>query len=255
MTSLKKALLDRRVTVGSWLQICQPLIPEILAPAGFEWLVVDMEHSSMGLNDAMGMIMSIEANGMVPIVRVGENDPNLIKRVMDIGACGVIVANIKNRQEAQRAVDAVKYPPHGTRGVGLYRAQKFGHGFDRYKRWLVEESVVIAQIEHIDAVDHINEILTTPGIDAFIIGPYDMSASMGKPGEFDNPEFIGALKSIRKAAEQNGVPAGYHSVSTRAVEAKKRIEEGYTFLAFGVDFLFLSDLACNELAKLKEEIK
>jgi len=108
MNTLKKSLSDHRLTVGSWLQIDHPLIPEIIAPAGFEWLVVDMEHSSMGLNDVMGMVMSIEANGMTPLVRVGENDANLIKRVMDIGAHGVIVANIKSRKEAEAAVNAVK---------------------------------------------------------------------------------------------------------------------------------------------------
>ena len=99
--------------------------------------------------------------------------------------------------------------------------------------------------------DHIDGILTTPGIDAFIIGPYDLSASLGRPGEFDNPAFATSLGKIREAADRHGIPAGYHSVSTRADEAKKRIEEGYTFLAFGVDFMFLGDLACNELAKLK----
>jgi 2-dehydro-3-deoxyglucarate aldolase len=252
---LKKALSDHRVTIGSWLQISHPLIPEIMASAGFDWLVVDMEHSSIELNDLLGMVISIEANHMVPLVRVGENDPNLIKRVMDIGAYGIIVANIQSRAEAEAAVNAVKYPPEGTRGVGLYRAQKFGREFDSYKRWLSDDSVVIIQIEHIDAVRQIDDILETPGIDAFIIGPYDLSASLGKPGEFEDPEVTAALNTVMAAARRHRIPAGFHSVSSQPAEAKKRIDEGYTFLAFGVDFMFLGDMVCDALEKLKGEIK
>ena len=130
---LKKALSENRQTYGSWITLSHPLIPEILAPAGFDWLVVDMEHSSIGFNELLPLIVSIEANNMVPLVRVGENNPNLIKRVMDAGSYGVIVPNVNSAQEAKAAVNAVKYPPIGTRGVGLFRAQKFGREFDYYK--------------------------------------------------------------------------------------------------------------------------
>jgi 2-dehydro-3-deoxyglucarate aldolase len=250
---LKKALAENRQTYGSWITLAHPLIPEILAPAGFDWLVVDMEHSSIGLAELLPIIISIEANDIVPLVRVGENNANLIKRVMDAGAYGVIVPNINSAQEAKAAVNAVKYPPVGTRGVGLYRAQRYGTRFEDYKKWLSEESVVIIQIEHINAVNQIDEILTTPGIDAFIVGPYDLSGSIGKPGEFDDLEVKKALQKVQEAAGRYKIPAGFHSVSSDPEEARKRRKEGYKFLAFSLDAIFLGDAATQALARLKDE--
>ncbi len=250
---LKQALLENKQTYGSWVTLAHPLIPEILSSAGFDWLVVDMEHSSIGLNELLPLIISIEANGMVPLVRVGENNPNLIKRVMDAGSYGVIVPNVNSPQEAKAAVNAVKYPPIGTRGVGLYRAQKFGRQFEDYKRWLSEESVVIVQIEHIKAVNNIDEIFTVPGIDAFMIGPYDLSGSLGKPGEFDDPEVEKALEKVMEASARYNIPAGFHSVSSDPEEARKRQIQGYKFLAFSVDTIFLGDIAFNALSKLKRK--
>jgi len=250
---LKKILSEKRQTYGTWITIPHPLIPEILAPAGFEWLVVDMEHSSIGLGDLLPLIISIEANNMIPLVRVGENNPNLIKRVMDIGAYGVIVPNVCSRDEAEAAVNSVKYPPTGTRGVGLYRAQKFGKGFEEYKKWLFDESVVIVQIEHINAVNNIDEIFRTPGIDAFMIGPYDLSGSLGKPGEFDDTEVNDAIKKVMNAAFRHNIPAGFHSVSSDPDEARKRVKQGFVFIAFSIDAIFLGDAACRAVSILKRE--
>ncbi len=130
---LKLKLKRNQQTLGCWITLAHPLIPEILAPAGFDWLVVEMEHSSIDLGDLLPLIISIEANGMVPLVRVGENNPNLIKRVMDAGAYGVIVPNVNTPDEARAAVSAVKYPLRGTRGVGLYRAQGYGRNLRNIK--------------------------------------------------------------------------------------------------------------------------
>ena len=249
---LKSMLMEKRQTYGTWITIPHVLIPEILAAAGFDWMVLDMEHSSIELADILPLIISIEANNMVPLVRVGENDPNLIKRVMDAGAYGVIVANICSGNEAEVAVKAVKYPPLGNRGVGLYRAQKFGKQFDEYKIWLAEQSVVIPQIEHIGAVNNIDDIFSTPGIDAFLIGPYDLSGSLGKPGEFNDPEVIDAMDKVMEAALRHDIPAGIHSVSSDPAEARKRQDQGFTFLAFSLDSIFLTDAAIQGLQDLKE---
>lgn len=248
---LKRALHEGTQTYGTWITIPNPLIPEILSQAGFDWITVDMEHSAIGLNDLLPLVISIEANNMVPLVRVGENNPNLIKRVMDVGAYGVIVPNVNTREQALAAVNAVKYPPIGTRGVGLFRAQRYGREFEAYKAWLARESVVIVQIEHIDAVNNIDEILSVPGIDGFIVGPYDLSGSLGKPGVFDDPEVVKALSIVMEAANRYGITAGFHSVSSSAEEAIKRREQGYKFLAFSLDTIFLGDMACAALSILK----
>jgi 2-dehydro-3-deoxyglucarate aldolase len=249
--NLKARLARGELTIGSWITLAHPLIPEILAPAGFDWLVVDLEHSSIDLGDLLPLLISIEANGMTPLVRVGEHNPNLIKRVMDAGAHGVIVANVCSRTEAEQAVAAVKYPPQGRRGVGLYRAQGYGRRFEAYKKWLAEESIVIAQIEHIAAVREIDAIFTTPGLDAFMVGPYDLSGSLGKPGEFDAPEVVAALESIRAAARRHGLTPGFHSVPASPEEALKRVQEGYRFLAFSLDTIFLGDAAAVTMSKLR----
>lgn len=249
---LKKKLIQNEQTYGCWITLAHPLIPEILAPAGFDWLVVDMEHSSIELKDLLALIISIEAKGVVPLVRVGINDENLIKRVMDAGAYGVIVANICSAKEAQNAVDAVKYPPSGTRGVGLYRAQAYGKEFVEYLKWVEEESVVIVQIEHIDAVKQIDEIFCVPGIDAYMIGPYDLSGSLNKSGQFEDPEVKNAIDLIIQAGIKHKIPAGFHSVSSNLNEAYKRRQQGFIFLAFSTDTILLGDASISAMEQLKD---
>ena len=250
---IKKALQEQVPTYGSWVTLAHPLIPEFLAHAGFDWLTVDMEHSSITLSDLLPMLISIEANDMIPLVRVGENDPNLIKRVMDAGAYGVIVPNVNTSGEAKAAVHAVKYPPLGLRGVGLYRAQRYGRSFESYKKWLEKESVVIIQIEHIDAVNAIDEIFSVDGIDAFIIGPYDLSGSMGKPGALTDKDVEAAVKKVVEAARKHNIPAGYHSVPSDPNEVIKRREQGFVFLGYSLDGIFLQDAAAKGLEKIKSE--
>jgi 2-dehydro-3-deoxyglucarate aldolase len=248
---LKKALGSNKQTYGCWVTLAHPLIPEILAPAGFDWLVVDMEHSSIDLGDLLPLIISIEANGIVPLVRVGKNDPDLIKRVMDAGAYGVIVPNVNTAEQAKAAVDAVRYPPSGRRGVGLYRAQGYGRGFEAYKRWLEKESVVIVQIEHIDAVSAIDDIFSVKGIDGFMVGPYDLSGSMGKPGALQDKNVEAAVNKVIKAGERHHLPAGYHSVSSDPSMAKLRVRQGFKFLAFSLDSILLGDAAVSAMARIK----
>ena len=248
---LKQKLKANEQTYGCWVTLSHPLIPEILAPAGFDWLVVDMEHSSIDVSNLLQLIISIEKNEMVPLVRVGENCANLIKRVMDAGAYGVIVPNISSADDVIAAVNAVKYPPSGTRGVGLYRAQGYGKKFDEYLQWLENESVLIVQIEHIDAVRNIDEIFLVPGIDSYIIGPYDLSGSMGKPGKFDDDEVQEAIDQVLQAGKKYSIPAGFHCVSSDPKEAMKYKNKGFTFLGFSLDSIFLGDAAISALEKLK----
>ena len=252
---LKYKLNFHEQTYGCWITLFHPLIPEILAPAGFDWLAIDMEHSSIDISELLPLIISIEANGMVPLVRVGENNPNLIKRVMDSGAYGVIVANVCSAEDAKAAVNAVKYPPEGTRGVGLYRSQGYGKQFESYLKWVQEESVVIVQIEHIDAVKQINSIFSTPGVDAFMIGPYDLSGSLGKPGQFKDVEVVKAFQTVLDAGKKNGLPAGFHSVSSDPEEALERREQGFSFLGFSLDSIFLGDATISAMKHLKLDNK
>ena len=240
-TSLKEKLRRGELTIGSWITLGHPSIAEIMVRAGFDWLTVDLEHSAITLSEAQRLIQVIELAGCPPLVRIGENDPNLIKRVMDAGAHGVIVPMVNSKQAAQAAVSAVRYPPVGTRGVGLARAQGYGASFEPYRKWLEKESVVIVQIEHIEAVDHLEEILSVEGIDGLLVGPYDLSGSLGMPGAFERPEMKRALARIQKVAKKKKIIAGIHVIPPDPQILLAQVKSGFRFVAFSIDTLFLID--------------
>ena len=249
--SLKEKINKKEVTVGSWITIGDCSVAEIMAKSGFDWLVVDMEHSAIDISIAQDLIRIIDLCGVTPLVRVGENDATIIKRVMDAGAQGVIVPMVNTKADALKAVASVKYPPVGTRGVGLARAQGYGLGFNEYKEWVNEGSIVIVQIEHIDAVKNLEDILSVAGVDGFIIGPYDLSASMGKPGVFDDPEVKKALEKVKEISANYDVTPGFHVIPPDAAEIFKKVEEGYKFIAFSLDSLFFSVKCTQEMEKIK----
>jgi 2-dehydro-3-deoxyglucarate aldolase len=249
-SSLKTKIKNKEVTIGSWITLGHTSIAEIMAKAGFDWLVIDMEHSAITLHEAQELIKVIELSGIVPLVRVGNNDSTLIKRVMDAGAHGVIVPMVNCSEDAIKAVNAVKYPPTGQRGVGLARAQGYGLEFERYKNWVNKESIVIVQIESVDAINNLEEILSVD-IDGFIIGPYDLSASMGKPGEFDHPDVVNALTKVKEVSQEMGAVSGFHVIPPDSGVVIKMIQEGYKFIAFSLDTLFLGLKCGEEMDKIK----
>lgn len=253
--SLKTKLKNNSFTLGSWITLGNTSIAEIMAQCGFDWLTIDMEHSVITLDIAQQLIQVIESYNIVPLVRVGENNPNLIKRVMDAGSHGVIVPAVNTKEDAEAAVKAVKYPPMGTRGVGLARAQGYGFNFDDYASTINEKSVVIAQIEHIDAVENLGEILSVEGIDGCIIGPYDLSASLGIPGNFDHPKVKMALKRVEQVCKDKKVALGMHVIPPDYKLVLEQISKGYTFLAFSLDTLFLGTICREQVTNLKKELK
>ena len=248
---LRKKIQNNELTVGSWVTIGHDSIIEIMATAGFDWLTIDLEHSVIDLEKAQGLIGQIQASGISALVRVSKNEEVIIKRVMDAGANGVIVPLVNNKSDAEQAVGFVKYPPEGRRGVGLARGQNYGIGFEEYSKWLTDHSVVIAQIEHIKAVENLEEIISTEGIDGIIIGPYDLSASMGYPGKYDRPDVKDALSRIKEICISKGVTMGYHVIQPDHQELKTKIDEGYRFLAFSLDFLFLGNKAREEMSAFR----
>jgi len=244
---LRKKIRNKELTIGSWVTIGHSSIIEIMATAGFDWLTIDLEHSVIDLEKAQGLIAHIQSFGISALVRVSKNEEVVIKRVMDAGANGVIVPSVNNKSQAEQAVGYVKYPPTGRRGVGLARAQNYGIGFDEYASWLSQHSIVIAQVEHIEAVEKLDEIIGTDGIDGIIIGPYDLSASMGIPGKFDDDGFRKALQSVKQTCNDNKFPMGFHVIPPDHNELAKKINEGYSFVAFSLDFLFLGEKAREEM--------
>ena len=253
--SLKKKLRNRLLTLGSWLTFPSLEVTEIMCEAGFEWLVIDMEHSAITLDKTQAMVRVIESKGVTPLVRVGENDEALIKRVMDTGAHGVVVPMVNSRQDALRAVSSVKYPPLGKRGVGLARAQGYGVSFYRYKKWVNSGSIVIVQIENIAGVKNLASILRVDEVDGLIVGPYDLSASLGLPGEFEREEVQQECSKVIKIAKQYGKSAGFHVIEPNEKHLVRRVREGYSFLGFSLDTLFLARSCETALSKAKLLLK
>ena len=169
---------------------------------------------------------------------------------MDAGADGIIVPMVKNRAEALQALEYTYYPPEENQ-VGLSRAQRYGIGFDQYKTHLNNNMIVIAQIEHIDAVNNIEEIATTDGIDGIIVGPYDLSGSMGIPGEYEKTNVQKALQKVEESCIKLGKSLGFHVIQSDASYLEEKINKGYNFLAFSLDFFFLGDKAREEMKKFK----
>jgi 2-keto-3-deoxy-L-rhamnonate aldolase RhmA len=197
----------------------------------------------------------IEGKGVIPLVRVGENSPNLIKRVMDAGAYGVIVPMVNTREQAQAAVKAVKYPPIGTRGVGLARAQGYGFDFDEYAATVNEQSVVIVQVEHIESVRNLESILSVDGVDGCIIGPYDLSGSIGVPGNFTHPDVLAALKKVEQVCKKMNMPLGIHVIQPDYRLVLENAKKGYTFIAFSLDSLFLGTICREQMGAIKAKFK
>jgi 2-dehydro-3-deoxyglucarate aldolase len=255
MIDLKQKLAKRELTIGSWITFGDPAVAEIMARAGFDWLTIDMEHSAITLYEAQKLIQVIELCGVTPLVRVEENNHNYIKRVMDAGAYGVIVPMVNTEIEAKKAVDAVKYPPLGKRGFGLARAQRFSLELEEYRKWNQEKSIVIVQIEHFTAVENLEVILAVDGVDGFMIGPYDLSGSLGCPGDFNHPSFREALEVIYRKSKANGYLMGQHVVKPDQCGVMDAIDMGFRFIAYGVDFLFLGESCRNLLGEVKGKCK
>ena len=253
---LKQKLINKQLTIGSWITLGNTGIAEILANAGYDWLVVDLEHTTISLEQAGELIRTIELSGVPSLVRLTSNDENQIKRVMDAGATGVVVPMVKNVEDAKSAVAAIHYPPLGNRGVGLARAQKYGEAFQEYLKWQSDANdgpVVVVQIEHIDAVNNLKNILSVEGVDAFIIGPYDLSCSMGIPGEFNNPKFKQVIESIISISNEMNAVSGLHVVEPDLLKLDEAIKIGHKFIAYSVDIRMLAVMAKSGVDRIKRQ--
>jgi 2-dehydro-3-deoxyglucarate aldolase len=242
-TRLKGQLKNNERTLGSWVTIGHPAVVEILSNADFDWLTIDVEHNSIDPAMLTTLIATIQSKNIAALVRVSKNEEVPIKHAMDAGADGVIVPMVNSREDAVKAVEYVKYPPRGKRGVGLSRAQNYGMGFESYKQWLQVYSVIIAQIEHNEGIRNIEQIIEVPDIDGILIGPYDLSGSLGYPGDFSREEVREALIRVEQVCRERNFPMGFHVVQPDVEEVARRREAGYSFIAFSTDFLLMGDTA------------
>ncbi len=252
INTVKKALKEGKLQVGCSLsQIRSTEVPTILAKAGFDWTFLDGEHGRAGVETLADLSRASVAAGLCPIVRVADIQYALIARSLDCGAQGILLPRVETRDLLERAVSYVKFPPVGQRGFGMGAAhiewekatipQMIAH--------FNENTMVVLQIESQLAVDRRDELLSVPGIDAVMIGPADLSVSLGVPGEFEHPRMVGAIELVRDSCVKHGVAPGIHCRS--AVLAKFWKDQGMKFLSTGSEASFMFEKASEVAASLK----
>ncbi|MBN2291238.1 MAG: hypothetical protein JXM70_02370 [Pirellulales bacterium] len=248
MENTKEKLRAGEVALGGWIMMGHPSIAEIMAGEGFDWLCVDMEHTDNTIRDFHHIALALKGTGCDLLARLPACNPSMAKLVLDAGASGIIVPSVNTPEEADRAVKMARFPPEGTRGTALCRASDFGRNFPEYFNEHNGKSLVVVMIEHIQAVEHVEAILATPGVDAALIGPYDLSASMELPGQLDHAHVLTAQQAILTACKAAGVPAGIHVVHVNSDEIERRIGQGYRFIACGLDTEFIM-YGCRTMLK------
>ena len=208
---LKEKLQKKEAVIGTFISLGHPDVTEVLSGMGFDWLLIDGEHSVISLETMTLMMQAMNGSNCTPIIRPQWNDMVIIKRILDIGAHGVLIPWVNTREQAEYAVRACRYPPVGLRGYGPRRAAL---NDPNYLRTANDEILVIVQIETREAVDNVDEILVVDGIDACYIGPFDlaMSYGLGLP-KWDDPEYLAAFDRVLEAADKAGKPAGIFATS------------------------------------------
>lgn len=248
-----RAIAKGEKQIGLWITMSSPYVAEVTAPAGYDWVVVDMEHAPNDYFTVLGQLQAYAAGGTTALVRPEWNDPVIVKRLLDLGAPGLVFPMIQTVEEAQKAVAATRYPPRGVRGVsGSTRANRFGRVKDYFAR-IEEETTVILQIETAAALSRAEEIAAVDGISGIFFGPADIAADMGYLGKAMQPEVWNAIRPVARKLIDMGMPVGT-LVQDREFAAGL-LNDGFTFVACGTDTGLLSKAADNLLADMKSQLK
>jgi len=247
--SFRKELLGGNILIGTLVSLACPSVTEILCDAGFDWLFIDGEHSPLNIGDIQNMLQAA-GDRCSCVVRIPTHDEVFIKQVLDVGASGIIAPHVSTAEIAEQVVRFAKYPPIGERSVGVARASAYGFQFADYIKNANDQLAVVVQIEHVDAARNIESILEVDGVDAAFIGPYDLSASMGKPGKIQDPEVQGYMNQVREACRQRNKPIGIFAISVE--DAGPYLDQGYALIAVGVDTMMLGQTAQDIVKKMKK---
>jgi 2-dehydro-3-deoxyglucarate aldolase/4-hydroxy-2-oxoheptanedioate aldolase len=248
---LKRMLQEGKRTAGAWLQIASPFTAEILARAGFDWVIVDMEHGPGDILTLVSQLQAMNGTGVTPLARAPWNDFVTIKRILDTGACGLLVPYVNTAEEAQAAVRACRYPPHGIRGVaGSPRAQGYGQHVQQYLEEANDEILLLTAVETPTAVDNLDEILSVDGVDGLFIGPMDLATNMGHLGD---PRHQRVQSTIAKIEEQTlGTGKVLATISGSWEQAQQLYDKGYQMVMLMADGVSLAKLAARTVAQFRE---
>ena len=239
--------IKKKVSVGSWVTLAHPSIAEIFCSAGFEWIVIDLEHSSITIREAEDLIRVVNLSGSKAYVRLTSHNSDQMKRALDAGADGIIMPMVNNATDVKKLINNCLYHPYGSRSVGLARAQKYGNDLAGYIKSHKKKIKLIVQIEHIDAIENLDEIFSHKELFGYLIGPYDLSASMGIPGNFKNKKFKNLINKINQVAAEYKINKGIHLVEPNPKALSELAEQNYDFIAYSLDIRMLDTLARQAL--------
>ena len=251
--ALRQKLAAGRVSIGSWIQIPHASIAEVMGQAGYDWVAVDMEHGAIDAHQLPDLFRALELGGTLPLARLATGTAQNCKQALDAGAGGVIIPMVESAEQLTSMRDACRWPPTGQRGVGFSRANLFGKHFDEYAKE-AQAPLLVPMIEHIRAVNSLDAICPVEGVDALLIRPYDLTASIGLTGSFDSPAFLQATEEIRAIAQKHSIPSGVHVVMPDPSMLKREIDAGHRFLAYSLDAVFLNESSrcpASEIQTLK----
>lgn len=240
MNIVKEKLNRNEVTIGTWMQIPNASVAEILSANGYDWIALDLEHGSFSISQIPDIIRAIKLNNALPFIRVAQNHPKDIKQALDAGAEGIIVPMIDTLEQVKDFISWSSYPPEGTRGIGYSKANLFGKNFNQYFENINQDLVRVIQIENVKAISEIDQILSVSGIDAIMIGPYDLSGSMNLTGQFSHPDYLKVIETLQRKSLDFNVPIGTHIVEPDQTRLKAEIDLGKKFIAYSTDAMMLN---------------
>jgi len=233
---LKSSLRGKETLIGSIVTLPSTDVAEMMSLVGWDYLWIDTEHATIDFAQAQRMVQAV--GGRCPcLIRIPDNNEVWIKKALDIGCQGIVVPQVKTAEEAQRVVDGSLYPPEGKRSVGVSRAHDYGMSFQEYVQKANESLVIVLQVEHIEGVNQIEAIARVPGIDAILIGPLDLSGSLGVIGQIEHPQVQEAIGKVKRTCEEAGVSIGIFAADP--VSAKHYVQQGFNLIALNMDIFYL----------------
>jgi 4-hydroxy-2-oxoheptanedioate aldolase len=252
MKWIREKVLKGEVLGGTFLNLGSSLTAEIAGRAGFDWVLIDLEHGSGNRQELLIQLQALESTAAAPIVRIAWNDPVLFKLVLDLGPSGVMVPYVQSADEAKKAVAAMRYPPQGVRSVAsMNRACEFGPGFNEYFKSANSKLLTVIQIETLSAVGHAAAIAATDGVDVLFVGPMDLSVNMGIPCQWDDPKLHAAFTKVVAACRNAGKAAGILLMNKDAAPV---VKEGFSFLALSSDSAMVT-VGMKDTANLLRQLR
>ena len=248
---LRSKLKKNLYSIGSWIQIPDSSVAEIMGHSGYDWVAIDLEHGSISISQLPSICRSLELGDTLPFVRVAQGEVKDCKQALDAGAAGIIVPMIKTAKQLENIRKFCCWPPSGNRGVGFSRANLYGRNFNSYEIE-AQSPFFVAMIEHIEAVNDLDSILEVHGLDAVIIGLYDLSASMNITAKFSDLNFIKTVNKIRDICLNKNIPCGSHIVHPSIDKLNESINDGFRFIPYSIDSVFLN-IACKNPKNITDD--